>query len=50
MEFIVRQEVCHGLPISTGMAFARKQLKIHGNIYVMISDGECRKVPHGNLS
>ena len=33
----------HGLPISTGMAFARKQLKIHGNIYVMISDGECQE-------
>ena len=31
----------HGLPIATGMAFARKQQKISGKIYVMISDGEC---------
>ena len=33
----------HGLPISTGMAFARKKQKKPGNIYVMISDGECQE-------
>tara|TARA_Y100000590_G_scaffold470269_1_gene663220 strand:- start:21746 stop:22498 length:753 start_codon:yes stop_codon:yes gene_type:complete len=33
----------HGLPIATGMAFARKQQKISGKIYVMISDGECQE-------
>jgi len=33
----------HGLPIATGMAYARKQLKIKGKIYVMISDGECQE-------
>ena len=33
----------HGLPIATGMAFARKQQKIPGKIYVMISDGECQE-------
>ena len=33
----------HGLPIATGMAFARKKLKIPGKIYVMISDGECQE-------
>ncbi len=33
----------HGLPIATGMAFARKKKKIKGNIYVMISDGECQE-------
>lgn len=33
----------HGLPIATGMAFARKKQKIKGNIYVMISDGECQE-------
>ena len=33
----------HGLPIATGMSFARKQQKISGKIYVMISDGECQE-------
>ena len=33
----------HGLPIATGMAMARKRLKIRGKIYVMISDGECQE-------
>ena len=33
----------HGLPIATGMAFARKKQKIKGNIFVMISDGECQE-------
>jgi transketolase len=33
----------HGLPIATGMAMARKRLKIKGKIYVMISDGECQE-------
>ena len=33
----------HGLPIATGMAFARKQLKKNGKIYVLISDGECQE-------
>lgn len=33
----------HGLPISTGMALARKKQKISGKIYVMISDGECQE-------
>ena len=33
----------HGLPIATGMAFSRKQQKIPGKIYVMISDGECQE-------
>jgi len=33
----------HGLPIATGMSFARKQQKIPGKIYVMISDGECQE-------
>ena len=33
----------HGLPIATGMAFARKKQKIPGKIYVMISDGECQE-------
>ena len=33
----------HGLPISTGMAFARKLQKKVGKIYVMISDGECQE-------
>jgi len=33
----------HGLPIATGMAFARKQQKNPGKIYVMISDGECQE-------
>ncbi len=33
----------HGLPISTGMAFARKKLKKKGKIFVLISDGECQE-------
>ena len=33
----------HGLPISVGMAFARKIINIPGKIYVMISDGECQE-------
>ena len=33
----------HGLPIATGMAFARKKLKKSGKIFVMISDGECQE-------
>ena len=33
----------HGLPIATGMAFARKQTMRKGNIYVLISDGECQE-------
>ena len=33
----------HGLPIAMGMAFARKQQKIPGKVYVMISDGECQE-------
>ena len=33
----------HGLPIATGMAFARKHQKIPGKVYVMISDGECQE-------
>ena len=33
----------HGLPISVGMAFARKKQKIKGKIFVMISDGECQE-------
>lgn len=33
----------HGLPIATGMAFAKKKLKKKGNIFVMISDGECQE-------
>lgn len=33
----------HGLPIATGMAFARKLQKISGKVYVMISDGECQE-------
>ena len=33
----------HGLPIAAGMAFARKKLKKKGNIYVMLSDGECQE-------
>ena len=33
----------HGLPIASGMAFARKKQKIPGKIYVMISDGECQE-------
>jgi transketolase len=33
----------HGLPIATGMAFARKLKKIKDKIYVMLSDGECQE-------
>ncbi len=33
----------HGLPIATGMAFAKKQKKESGNIYVIMSDGECQE-------
>ena len=33
----------HGLPIATGMAFARKLKKEKGKIYVLISDGECQE-------
>ncbi len=33
----------HGLPIGTGMAFARKKQNIPGKIYVLIGDGECQE-------
>jgi len=33
----------HGLPISTGMAFAKKYKREKGKIYCMISDGECQE-------
>ena len=33
----------HGLPIATGMAFARKKQSKKGKIFVMISDGECQE-------
>ena len=33
----------HGLPIATGMAFAKKKQKKNGKIFVMISDGECQE-------
>ena len=33
----------HGLPIGTGMAFAKKHQRTLGKIYVMISDGECQE-------
>ena len=33
----------HGLPIATGMAFAKKYLKKKGKVYVLISDGECQE-------
>ena len=33
----------HGLPIATGMAFARKKIKKKGKIFVLISDGECQE-------
>ena len=33
----------HGLPIATGMAFARKKLKKKGKIFVLMSDGECQE-------
>lgn len=33
----------HGLPIATGMAFARKRLGQKGRVIVMVSDGECQE-------
>lgn len=33
----------HGLPIGTGMAFARKLKGQKGRIYVLMSDGECQE-------
>jgi len=33
----------HGLPIATGMAFAKKIKNAKGKIYVMLSDGECQE-------
>lgn len=33
----------HGLPIATGMAFARKIQNTKGKIFVLISDGECQE-------
>jgi len=33
----------HGLPIATGIAIARKEQKISGKIFVLISDGECQE-------
>ncbi|MDC1418081.1 thiamine pyrophosphate-dependent enzyme [Candidatus Thioglobus sp.] len=33
----------HGLPISVGMAMARKMQNKQGNIYVLMSDGECQE-------
>jgi len=33
----------HGLPIATGMALAKKKIKKKGNIYVLMSDGECQE-------
>ena len=33
----------HGLPIGLGMALARKLKNKQGNIYVMMSDGECQE-------
>tara|TARA_B100000795_G_C22654206_1_gene381498 strand:- start:45 stop:797 length:753 start_codon:yes stop_codon:yes gene_type:complete len=33
----------HGLPIALGMALARKIQNKKGNIYVLISDGECQE-------
>ena len=33
----------HGLPISVGMAMARKLKKNKGKVYVLISDGECQE-------
>ena len=35
----------HGFPIATGMAFARKKQKKKGNIFCLISDGECQEGP-----
>lgn len=33
----------HGLPISTGIAFAKKFQKKSGKVYVLMSDGECQE-------
>ena len=33
----------HGLPIAAGMAFSKKIQKKKGNVFVMISDGECQE-------
>ncbi len=33
----------HGLPISVGMAFARKKTKKKGRIFCLVSDGECQE-------
>ncbi len=33
----------HGLPIATGMAFAKLKKKDTGKVYVLISDGECQE-------
>lgn len=33
----------HGLPIATGMAFAKKIQRKKDKVYVMISDGECQE-------
>ena len=33
----------HGLPIAVGMAMARKMQHKKGNIYVLMSDGECQE-------
>lgn len=33
----------HGLPISVGMAFAKKLKHENGNVYVIMSDGECQE-------
>lgn len=33
----------HGLPIATGMAFAKKKQKKDGRVYVLMSDGECQE-------
>ena len=33
----------HGLPIATGMAFARKKFNQKGKIFILISDGECQE-------
>lgn len=33
----------HGLPIATGIAFAKKKQKNKGRVFVLISDGECQE-------
>ncbi len=33
----------HGLPIATGMAFAKKKKREKGRVFVLISDGECQE-------